>query len=84
MKNKVIWIGGIVGLIFGFIISFLSIGIKSLYFLGYIPMKIATLTGCESWQCAPFYLISSMLFYTLIGLLFGFIVYLIKRSLGKK
>ena len=65
-KYKAVWIGGIVGLVFGFIISFLTIGIRSLYFFGYVPMKIATLTGCDSWQCASIYIVSSMLFYTLI------------------
>lgn len=77
IKNYIL-LRGLVGGVIGFVISFLTVGIKSLFFLGYIPMKIATLTECESWQCAPFYLISSILFYTLIGLLFGLVTYLIR------
>ena len=82
-SNKAIWIGALVGGLFGIIITFLSILFWTetrflRYIAFYIPGKIMTIVNiCPDWfrilDC-PIIPLVTIIFYALIGALTGFII----------
>lgn len=88
MKHKSIWIGGVVGVIFGIMIIILTIKfwteMRSLrYIVFYIPGKIMTIMNiCPDWfrilDC-PFIILVTIIFYTLMGILIGYLYHKTKK-----
>jgi len=91
IKNKFTFFGGIIGLIIGMFSILLfetKIGNIFLYFLSFVlnVLKIffpSSILNSGGMALAPIFIIFNIILWSFIGLITGFIIYLIKKRLDK-